>query len=216
MSSRPCSVPLFAASSDRHANRQKTVVCFGTPRGGTSMIAGALLGSGVFMGDNLLQNIEDTRFNVEDNRNRPRPEFIAGMRETIRQRDAAHPMWGWKYPEAARYLGELAGDLRNPHFIIVFRDPVPGTMRSHRPGEDETTVRSMEARLKVELANLTLAVKLQLPTLLVSYERAALAPMQFIREVVDFLNLPMPSHAERIVEFMTPGSYKMPDSLIRS
>ncbi len=49
---------------DSPPNGPRTIVCFGVPRGGTSMIGGAVLGLGVPMGQGLKNNIEDPDFDI--------------------------------------------------------------------------------------------------------------------------------------------------------
>jgi hypothetical protein len=121
---------------------EKTVVVLGAFRGGTSMVARALLELGVFMGERfgerlVYKNFEDLDFQellhrsaIFDQKHLSTYDFppavIDAVIELAMQRDRNHRIWGWKYPGTAPYLlhTRLASQLRNPHFITVFRDPV--------------------------------------------------------------------------------------------
>ncbi|GAB5445421.1 hypothetical protein [Gymnodinialimonas sp.] len=203
------SLPVFADRASEDGPR--TVVCFGTPRGGTSMIAGAILGLGVPMGKDLGQNLEDPAFNMDWHDGTP-AEFPAHARQLIAERDAAHEIWGWKFPGAARYLDRIIGDLRAPHLVCVYRDPVPMALRARKPPDKAAEL--VVARLRAQVRNTTMVEALGVPCLMVSYEKAAAHPLVFIEELASFLSLPVPGHVDEIVEFMAPGSYKDPDTLM--
>lgn len=203
------SLPIFAEQAPPTGPR--TVVCFGTARGGTSMVAGAILGLGVPMGDGIQRNIEDPDFNL-DRHGGPVKAFVKKTRSVVAERNKAHDIWGWKFPFAHRYLDDLIEDLRAPHLVCVFRDPVPSTLRSKREAEDATGF--IISRLRAQVRNTAMIDRLGAPCLMVSYEKAAAHPTVFLEELSGFLNLPIPAHSGDIVDFMTPGRYKNPDRLI--
>lgn len=175
------------------------------------MIAGAILGLGVPMGEGLRQNLEDPAFNMDWHKGTA-PEFTAHARRIIAERNAAHEIWGWKFPNAARYLDRVVDDLRAPHLVCVYRDPIPMVLRARAPSEKAAGL--VAARLRAQVRNTTLVEALGVPCLMVSYEKAATHPLVFIEELASFLNLPIPPHVNEIVDFMAPGSYKDPDQLL--
>ena len=184
----------------------QTFVCFGTPRGGTSMVAGALHGLGIPMGEDLPVNIEDPLFNP-DGKGKLGP-FIEQMKETIRSRNQTLQTWGWKYPRAATYLSSLHPILRNPRYIVVLRDPVPGGLRSTKGGNSGLDY--VRAVLRLALENIRTIETYKAPTLLVSYEKASQNPKVFLKELSEFSGMPLPQDLSPLLEFMTPGSYKAP------
>lgn len=184
------SIQLYDSKRPDH-DSPRTVVCLGTPRGGTSMVAGAIAGMGVFMGDNLLSNVEDPLFNPDIDKSLPMDAFKARLPEVIAARNNAHTLWGWKYPRAARYLEEIIPLLRNPHLVLVHRDPVPATLRA-RPRHDRATFHELRRRLRMELENLNLSQSAGCPALMVSYERASRNPEGFIGQLADFLQVGPP------------------------
>ena len=193
---------------------ERTIVCIGTPRGGTSMVAGAIAMLGVPMGKDLPENIEDPNFNPIDHDTARRGPFIDHVRQTVRERNATHPVWGWKYPRADRYLKDIVADLRNPRLVVVQRDPAPATIRgvraARRLGEDEAAAayRTARERLKVMATQLDMVEALGLPSYLLSYEKAVLFPRRFLRDLAGFVGCPLPDDVSPILEFMKPGKYK--------
>lgn len=194
-----------------NAGEDKTVICFGTPRGGTSMVAGAIYGLGINMGDNLPVNLEDDRFNM-DHTELPKGKFIKSMISTINDNTASKGTWGWKYPYAGRYLEDILAHVKNPHLVLVFRDPVPGSIRGVSRGNVKPE-KAVFQRLRAEMKNLRIAEESGAPSLMVSYERASQNPEPFLEEIATFLNVDMPANKDKIVEFMTPGSYKDPKTM---
>jgi len=186
----------------------RTVVCFGTPRGGTSMVAGAIAGLGVPMGRDLPVNIEDPDFNADYTPKTFR-DFVAGLPQVVAARNGEHDLWGWKYPLAARYLGDIAGHLRHPFLVVVARDPVPASLRQLKGGQG-TPMEALRARVRMEARNMELVEKLQVPTLVVSYERAVNHPVEFLQELAGFLRVDLPADLTPILDFMKPGEYKLP------
>ncbi|MBL4628303.1 MAG: hypothetical protein JKY00_09745 [Roseicyclus sp.] len=203
------SLPMFPERCAKTGPR--TVVCFGTARGGTSMVAGAILGLGVPMGDRLGRNIEDPVFNL-DWHGGPVDRFVSDVRAKIATRNAAHSIWGWKFPFAQRYLDHLIDDLRAPHLVCVYRDPVPMALRS-KLGPN-SAAKFIAGRLRAQVRNAAMVERLGAPCLMVSYEKASAQPVVFLRELAGFLGIRVPDHRDEIVDFMTPGNYKDPDGLL--
>lgn len=187
-----CETP--AASAER-----KTFICFGTPRGGTSMVAGAMIGLGVDMGSNLKDNQEDPIFASGN--------FVAMIAEVDRRNQSEIQNWGWKFPNAANYLDRIQPKLINPHLVIVMRDVV-ATAKAHMRWHSKQDMGAISDVILSQQRNLYLALRWQVPTLMVSYEKAAAFPQSFIAEFCEFSGLPIPPVVTNIVEFMVPGKYK--------
>lgn len=173
------------------------------------MVAGTIAGLGVFMGSDLPANVEDPMFNPDVDKGLSIEDFKARLPQVIEDRNKAHKIWGWKYPRANRYVEEILPKLRNPHLVVVYRDPVPATIRL-KPEDDRTTFRELRRRLRMELDNLQIAQRANCPTLMVSYERASKSPETFIYQLADFLQLTPPENLDPLLAFMEPGSYKKP------
>lgn len=175
------------------------------------MVAGALHGIGIPMGDDLPVNIEDPEFNADQ---KNLEDFISKMKATIKLRDKKLDVWGWKYPRAVIYLDQIHPFIRNPHYVVVYRDPVPGAIRSTQGSKanklPKFKIEAIKARLQSELANTKRIQALGVPTLLVSYEKAVAHPEVFLGELSEFTKVPLPSDLSALLDFLAPGQYKHP------
>lgn len=182
----------------------RTYVTFGLERGGTSPIAGIQRALGLYLGPIGGGNNEDDAFHAKP---------LRRMKQTVEERNAAHDVWGFKYPTAVNYLPNLVRSLRNPFFVVVFRDPV-ATALSRARWDGEQLRRSPRMALHeastLGNANLSFALASLRPTLLVSTERVEKHTGELIDEIADFMAVPRPDDAfrERIVAYLAPGSYK--------
>lgn len=193
-------VPIFQNQNNQlHPNR--TYVCFGVARGGTSAVAGTLKRLGLFMGRDLPNNYEDPCFGPG--------VTLQQMRATISDRNAEQKVWGWKFPAAANYLENLHDNLRNPYLIVVFRD-VAATMKGHVRWHNRNVMHAAHEVLLQQQKNWNLLERWRVPTLLVSYEKAVLAPRLFACELADMTGMPQPDETRlgEIQAFLSPGSYK--------
>lgn len=183
---------------------QRTYVTFGLERGGTSPIAGIQRALGLYLGPIPQGNNEDPNFHNKT---------LRRMRETIERRDEQHDVWGFKYPSAVSYLPTLIKSLRNPFFVVIFRDPVATAMsRARWDGEMLRRGPRMalhEASVNSN-ANLSFALAANRPTLLISTERVDGRQPAVIDEVAEFLGQPAPDEdlRGRLLEYLAPGSYK--------
>lgn len=185
--------------------KQRTYAIFGTRRGGTSMVAGVARALGLDLG-NVRQ-----RKNNEDPRLQNRP--TERMRQYVEERNAELDVWGWKFPGAGVYIPELSSTLRNPYFIIVYRDPVASALSGGKQDQEHNR-RSARLRFHESAANgavnTGLALATERPCLLVSHERAAQDPENLIDDLATFLGQMPPTGdlRERIIAYTEPGQYK--------
>ncbi len=177
----------------------RTYIVFGVMRGGTSMVGGALRGLGLYLGPNIApENHESADF-----AHKPLPH----MRKTISEVNESHEVWGWKFPHAADYLDRIWGQIRNPHLICVYRDPISnarGLNRWHPIGEIQAVHESLLRQQK----NLATTLMRGCPSLLVSYEKAARNPMQFVEELSEWTGLEADHDRFDFEGFMAAQSYK--------
>ncbi len=160
---------------------EKTLVVLGSPRGGTSMLAGLLRELGVPMGDRIdRHNHEDQAFLSDD---------LEQIRATISQRNAEHRVWGWKVPDSIRYLPEIESQLRNPHYLAVFRNPLAVASSMQRYAEGMALEQGLKRAL--EYFNLIEAFIAghRDPVLVVDYEAAVAAPTALVESLGSFLQL---------------------------
>jgi hypothetical protein len=184
---------------------QRTYVIFGTRRGGTSLVAGIARALGLDLGNvGARKNNEDPQF-----QNRA----MDVMRRAIEERNAERDVWGWKYPAAGSYLPELSNTLRNPYFIVVYRDPVAAALSQARR-DRQFNRRSSRLAVHESAANNAVNTGLVLasdrPSLLVSNEQAASDPGNLVDDVAAVLGQEPPTGdlRRRILEYISPGRYK--------
>jgi len=120
------------------------------------------------------------------------------LSETIRQRNASSDVWGFKWPDAILNKDILEKLLRNPHYILVYRniaavaDSVVEKGRGHAPGAVHRATKYYA--LMDELLN-----KTSRPVLLVNYESALDAPDEGIRQIAEFVGLPVCESARKMI-----------------
>jgi hypothetical protein len=180
---------------------RRTIVVLGAPRGGTSLVAGALRLAGVFMGDETdPANNEDRAFNFHRGNfstlteSGKRQDFLASIRQTISQRNSTHAVWGWKDPIAALYIEEILPDLVNPHFILVTRDITASVMRERiqatgslrEKKELDLYFEKAERSLGLYRDSLAVIRTSGAPAFFVSYEKACRNSEDFATQVLDF------------------------------
>lgn len=176
---------------------QRTVVVVGSPRGGTSMVAGALRELGVYLGPRLGHNHEDPSFLSRD---------VDQIRGTVAERNASHDVWGWKVPHSIEYLPEILGDLRNPHFVTVVRNPVAVAMSNHyHSGMDVD--QSLRTAMGYYNQIVDFVAATDAPLMLIDYERALREQRPFVDGLVEFLGLDVaPADRDRAVRFIDPST----------
>lgn len=174
-----------------------TVVVFGVPRGGTTMVAGIVQRCGVDLGSKLPINLEDQAFVGKG---------IDKMVATIRERDSLDRIWGWKYPRASGYLCELEPHLRNPHYIVVWRDIFANSYRGLKKGSE--MIDALKWAHKIQAQNIKVLEALKGPKLLISYEKALLNPVGLSESIMNFVGTKVKIDEDELLKFATPGTYK--------
>lgn len=199
--------PAVVLMPPRLESAMRTYVVFGVPRGGTTMIAGVARLCGLDIGDNLPKNCEDPAFNFDVLlKSMSREEAIAAMAATVAERNEGRTVWGWKFPAAGRYLQGLKDSLREPHLICVFRDPAATFTRNVRRGVDPFT--ALKRAEEMQRRNVQILSDWQVPSLVISYEKAVKQPEATVEAMAGFLGRPQPSDMRAVVEYMQPGDYK--------
>jgi hypothetical protein len=199
MTERRNALVLMFCEENQALPEQRTYICFGAARGGTSAIAGSMQRIGLWMGDALTNNYEDPDFV-----GRP----IAHMMRALELRNQTKPVWGWKCPDAVYYLDALLPQVRNPHLVLVCRD-IAATMKGHMRWHNRSDIKALHEIMIQHQRNLLLAQRWSLPTALVSYEKAITYPRVFAHNLAAFIGTKISTEtADDIAEFTQPGKYK--------
>ena len=166
-----------------------TIIVSGVGRSGTSMTASVISALGVPMGQTGNQAVFEDK------------DFIAAllyfnydlMLTLIRQRDAAEPRWGFKFPSLQNHLlPPQIERFRNPHLIVVMRDLVAVASRSSMSDLEQSG--DVEALLNVSKQTYDMAhfvEKVRCPVLLLSYEKFIAFPEMAIGAIAKFCGITM-------------------------
>jgi hypothetical protein len=181
----------------------KTIVTLGAPRGGTSMIAGALYHLGVFMGAELNQTTyEDGRL----------MEAVAKkdfdfIERAIRERNEQHDIWGWKQAIGFMNFEEIVDKLRNPHFIVIFRD-IFAVANRNRISVSLDVVQNMLDTLELYKKITVFLKQTKYPCLLVSYEKALNNKKGFVEHLSNFIGIVDEHKINTAIKFIQPSPKK--------
>ena len=169
----------------------RTVVVAGMPRGGTTMVAECLVNLGLPMGvpTPAPYNFEDPEFQELLHLESPGPVDQPRLNSLIERRNAAHPVWGFKFPLAVNSLGILEGALRNPQFILVFRDVAAAAAREVISIGMGAT-HAMRRGLVFQQRMIDFAESSGSPCMLLSYEKALQFPDVFVNLLVSWCAWP--------------------------
>lgn len=187
-----------------------TIIVSGPPRSGTSLAAAALHAAGLWLGDNMDHAVfEDMEFAgpVEPKvalslrvgaAMRHRGQWRAALRgldvdalkHLVAARNARFTKWGFKRPNMVPLLGSDRGLtlFRQPRLVLVFRDPVAFAERISI-AEGMRFHNALYYARRYVSANLWAARHTNVPTLLVSYEKANAHREVFFDQLFGFCGL---------------------------
>ena len=155
----------------------KTIVVLGVERGGTSMVAGVIRALGFNLGEQAGRNHEDPRFLTDD---------TDKLIKIIEANNKNSKVWGFKMPKASLKLGFYNQHLRNPYYILVYRNiaSVVDSWCSRGANDPLATARHSLNYYATSLKDLQ---DFHRPLLFVNYERACDQKEPFITELCEFL-----------------------------
>lgn len=187
----------------RHARpntRAETYIIVGLPRSGTSMVAGCLKHLGIFVG----KRANDIVFEDIALSSAIEAGDLARARNLIRDYNARHDRWAWKRPAAWKALPRLLPLFRNPRLIVPFRDVLAISLRNRISVQTDVDL-GLVSHTQEYLELLRALDDVQVPTLLLSYEKALLSPARFLDSLVEFCGLsPAEEPYRQALEFIEP------------
>lgn len=159
---------------------QATFFAFGLGRSGTTMLSRTMSELGIYMGEKLTpQTHEDKDIQLAI-----KARDMKGFKGICRRRDEAHDRWGFKCPAARGNVAGLARRMRNPRAIVVFRDIVAIALRNSI-SVDAEIIPGLQTAAKANVALLDQIIKAEIPTLVVSYEKALQFPDRLVMAIAD-------------------------------
>lgn len=161
-----------------------TIIVTGVGRSGTSMIARILIELGLELGTHLgVNSSEDIEIRtlVKDTN---LPEF----EKLCRARDQRWDKWGFKCPSYRRVIPTFTPAVRNPRFIVTFRDVLAIALRNQISiGGD--VLNNLQQSLNAYHHLIRQIEALTAPALLISYEKALQFPKEMVVEIAGFVGL---------------------------
>jgi hypothetical protein len=175
----------------------ETLVICGPARGGTSIVAYALLCTGYYLGEKLgKDNHEDQEIvNLIGD-----PTAMEGI---IVERNRRFRRWGFKLPDAVHHVDWLARALRNPVFLVVFRNPVATTksiLKRDPIFGGGLGFRKLATAFAHGLNDMQLGLhvlRTSAPAILLDVDAARGAPERLVRE---FANLFAPNATDQLIK----------------
>ena len=163
----------------------RTLIVTGVARSGTSMVSSVLSAAGVYMGEHVYDVVgEDAQVLAI-----LQTGHHAMLKDLIKVRDAAHPVWGFKIPNLHAYLTpEQFKWFRNPRMIAIFRDPVAVAVRGAL-SEHIDAMEGLVSTTHAITAVAEFAAMAGCPALLLSYEKAITAPDRMLESVLSFCGI---------------------------
>jgi hypothetical protein len=171
-------------SSQKNATPAATVVVAGLGRSGTSMLAAVLKAAGIYMGEQTAAGTHEDQQIAALLKQRRRRD----LRKMIKQRDEAHDIWGFKLPSRQILEHSLFRMLRRPYLIVIFRDILAIAGR-RQVSRGELLMNQMSQSLREYARLVGFLQDIELPCLLISYEKALVYPDEMIDQLAHFLGL---------------------------
>jgi hypothetical protein len=179
---------------------ERTFVVIGLARGGTTMVARLLEAFGVHMGDEADNPVvEDRRMAaaIEDGGD-------AAVRAVVADYDAHHAVWGFKRPNVFRALDAQNLPFRNPHFVVVVRDPLAIANRNRiSMFKDPLVDMADSVELMADLVRFVDAQRAH-PMFLLSFDKSLMNVRSLVGDMADFagveLTQPMRRRALKSIE----------------
>jgi len=164
---------------------EKTIVVVGIARSGTTMTARVLHALGVDMGV-VNNDVVCERFDITDQlENGKTKEF----EETIKNENKLNKVWGWKRPRAFEYKDLFENKIRNPHYIVPFRDYAAIASRNSINLDFNFTKNLILTHRKRYNLLIDFIEKNDKPILIFSYEKAMMNRKNFVRKVAEFVGI---------------------------
>lgn len=164
----------------------KTVMLAGLSRGGTSATAAVIDALGVHLGETSDGHFETVVFK----RWPFRDDDWGNILDYIHQADSQYENWGTQVWHNPAHIARIGSAMRNPHLVLVFRDPVALVQRHLQTLEYGKDSEELLLTIPMQQARLwDIARTAEIPTLLVSFGRLRASPEETIQHIAAFLEL---------------------------
>jgi len=186
---------------DQANKSQKTVVIMGVARSGTSMAAQVVKDLGIEMGGNkssVYNERKDVYSLLEEDK-------IAEFDALVTQQNDQYDLWGWKRPRSVEYVDRFEERIRNPHYIIPFRDYVSIAVRNNMAINTDPQTNLIDTHVNRYSKVIEFVQQNEQPILLFSYEKAVIYPRYFVSQIAQFLGVSDSKNIEKAITSIDVG-----------
>lgn len=170
--------------NDKRITERKSILICGAPRGGTTFAASVFFHLGV-----PFKRARKDRISPRKEHNGLKEAVQAGdlgrARQIIDEFSSDHPVWAWKLPEIERRFSTISEMVPNPHFVVIFKEPLSIAVRSAtRRSKNPIAVLQQVVAVHQRLAEI--AATTEHPLLLVSYDKVITKLPKFLAAAAGF------------------------------
>jgi hypothetical protein len=173
----------FVKNPHKITARKSILIC-GITRGGTSFAASVFARVGVPFSRKSERAI-GRRYEHRDLRNALLNKDGESLKKIATSFSEEYPVWAWKLPAIQRQLDLAASNIPNPHFVIILKEPLSVAARKNDIKGKET-LSSLQQVMTVYQHLAALALKMEFPLFMISYDRAMSDLPAFLPEVAKF------------------------------
>jgi hypothetical protein len=170
--------------NDDRVKAKKSIVICGITRGGTSFAASVFGRLGIPYARRGERDI-GRRYEHRD----LRAAFVAKDGEAIKRITAEfseqYGVWAWKLPAIQREFDFVAELVPNPHFVIIFKEPLSVSARK-TDIKGKETLRSLQQVMNVYQHMAKIALETEYPLMLISYDRAMSRMKSFLQDAAKY------------------------------
>jgi len=181
--------------------KTNATVVVGTARGGTSMVAGAMVKLGINMGDQATSPVfEDIKLSESFEQNN-----LADALSIVQEYSKAHKQWGWKRPSSIDLLSEVEQVFGTPRYIFIYKDILSIANRNSISMLADL-LPGMHQALAQYAKTLDFLRSRPCYAMMISYEKVMNNPSNFINELIHFLNIePTGDQVQGALDFIVPN-----------
>lgn len=187
---------------------EKTFIILGVARGGTSLIAGSLSHLGIFSGDLSAEPVYEDRKLAEafEAKNDKLAKTI------IDEYNRRHNIWAFKRPQSIEYIEKLHSMVRNPIYLVVFKD-IFSIANRNKISMKLDIIKGMRIAFNGYQKIFDFLEKNEINGVLFSYEKIMASREDFVDILVELADLKDFTDSKKsiVCDFITPNPQKYLD-----
>lgn len=175
-----------------------TFIVLGCSRGGTSLISGVLRILGIWMGDDLGRQ-------HENNQDFGRAVPLEKKLKKISIYNKKLTKWGWKHPNTVYWIHKVEKKLRNPHYIVIYRNPMDIVLSKVRRGKHDFSEKLFDIPLAHYKEMHSFLKTNTAPRLYVSFENSLANRESFLDKMAEFVGVELTDDIrQQAYDFINP------------